>query len=227
MRLKFVLERRKAVTMKTRKKLFWMVVLAALTMLACRQSGQVLTVEEATRRAEPTPFPTIDASAVVLGDIEIGADAILVGRSFIVNLLDNPEGGIVAGEARGTTVTVLQSVAASEDVLWYQVQSTSGQIGWVAVDNLEAKAQEGADPTNTSGQGGLRVGDEFTITGTRFLVNLLDSPSAVGKIVGGVARGEGVVVVQVTQVEDKFWYLVSTSAGDGWVSEDNVLDESE
>jgi hypothetical protein len=213
--------------MKTRKMLFWMVVVVALTMLACSQSGEVLSVEEATRRAEPTPFPTIDASAVVLGDIEIGKDAILVGRSFIVNLLDNPEGGIVAGESRGTTVTVLQSVAGAEDVLWYQVESSSGQVGWVRGENLEAKAEEGADPANTSGQGGLRIGDEFTITGKLFLVNILEEPSPVGRIIGGVARGEGVTVVQVTQIDGKFWYQVDTSAGEGWVSEDNVLDESE
>lgn len=225
--MKFVLERRKAVTMKTRKMLFWLVVVVALTMLACSRSGEVLSVEEATRRAEPTPFPTIDASATVLGDIEIGKDAILVGRSFIVNLLDNPEGGIVAGESRGTTVTVLQSVAGAEELIWYQVESSSGQIGWVKAENLEAKAEEGADPANTSGQGGLRIGDEFTITGKLFLVNILEEPSPVGRIIGGVARGEGVTVVQVTQIDGKFWYQVDTSAGSGWVSEDNVLDESE
>ena len=74
-------------------------------------------------------------------------------------------------------------------------------------------------------EGALEVGDTFAISGKLLLVNILESPSPVGKIVGGVARGEIVTVVQVTRVGDKFWYQVETSGGTGWVSEDNVPTE--
>ncbi len=202
--------------MKMRKMLIGIAMMMAFTILACSRSGEVLTVEEATRRAMPTPLPTLDPAAVSEGAIEIGGEATLIGQQFLVNILDNPNGGIVAGESRGTTVVVQQSVAA-EDGIWYQVITSSGQLGWVRAENLEGKA----------GAGGLKVGDNFTITGKLFLVNILEEPSPVGKIVGGVARGEVVTIVQATQVDGKFWYQVETSAGTGWVSEENVLDEGE
>lgn len=200
--------------MKMHKMFFGIALVLAFTVLACSRSGEVLTVEEATRRAMPTPLPTLDPEAVSEGSIAIGGEATLTGRQFLVNILDNPNGGIVAGESRGTTVVVQQSVVA-EDGIWYQVVTSSGQLGWVRAENLEGKEVPG----------GLAVGDTFTITGQRFLVNILEEPSPVGKIVGGVARGEIVTVVQVTQVDGKFWYQVSASAGTGWVSEENVLDE--
>lgn len=200
--------------MKMRKMFVGIALVLAFAVLACSRSGEVLTVEEATRRAMPTPLPTLDPEAISEGAIEIGGEATLIGQQFLVNILDNPNGGIVAGESRGTTVVVQQSVAA-EDGIWYQVVTSSGQLGWVRAENLEGKEVPG----------GLAIGDTFTITGKLFLVNILEEPSPVGKIVGGVARGEIVTIVQVTQVDGTFWYQIDTSAGTGWVSEENILDE--
>lgn len=213
--MKLVSGRKKVVIMKMRKMLVGIALILAFVVLACSRSGEVLTMEEATRRAMPTPLPTLDPNQFIDGAIEVGAEATLTGRQFLVNILDNPNGAIVAGESRGTTVVVQQSVQADDGILWYQVLSSSGQIGWVKAENLEAK----------EAPGGIAVGDTFTLTGKLFLVNILEEPSPVGKIIGGVARGEVVTVVQVTSVDGKFWYQVDTSGGIGWVSEDNVQAE--
>jgi hypothetical protein len=124
--------------MKRRKLFLLLIVILLAAVLACKQSGQVFTVEEATRRAMPTPIPTVEPGELGDDTIEIGEQVILVGRSFLVNLLDGPDGRLVAGESRGTTVTVEQA-AAVEGELWYQVRSSSGQVGWVKAENLEAK----------------------------------------------------------------------------------------
>ena len=211
--------------MKTRKMLFWIAVVLAMTLLACSRSGAILTKEEATRLAEPTPFPTIDPSQQVTAEIEIGAEGLFVGRQFLVNLLDNPDGGVVGGEARGSTAVVLQSVAGADGTIWYQVDTSSGQVGWVKAENVEAKAGDEAATGGSSGQGGLRIGDEFTTTAKSFLINLLDTPGPTGKIMAQIPRDEVVTVVQVTQLEGTFWYQVDTSSGVGWVSEENVLAE--
>lgn len=211
--------------MKTRKMLFWIAVVLALTLLACKYSGEILTEKEATRRAEPTPLPTIDPSLIVETEIEIGAEVIFVGEQFLVNLLDSPEGGIVGGEARGTTAVVLQSVKGVDGIVWYQVDTSSGQVGWAQAENLEAKAGDETTTEGDSGQGGLRIGDVFTTTARAFLINLLDAPGSTGKIIAQIPRNEVVTVVQVTQLEGTFWYQIDTSSGVGWVSEENVLAE--
>ena len=95
--------------------------------------------------------------------------------------------------------------------------SSSGQNGWVPVESLEGKEVAV----------GLAIGDTFTITGKVFLVNLLEEPKTTGRVIGGVARGEVVTVVQATQVDGVFWYQVDTSSGVGWVTEENIQQEEE
>ena len=202
--------------MKKRKILLAIIVVLALAGLACSRSGRVLTVEQATQEAMPTPLPTVDPALAAQGGLEVGSEATLVGRQLLVNLFDAASGRIIAGEGRGSTVVIKQSVVA-DDGIWYQIETNSGQEGWVPAENLEG--QEVA--------GGLAVGDTFTITGRVLLVNLLEEPKTIGRIIGGVARGEVVTVVQVTQVDGVFWYQVDTSSGVGWVTEENVQQEEE
>ena len=210
-----VLGRIKVVIMKMRKMLFGIIALLALAGLACSRSGRILTVEQATEEARPTALPTIDPALVGGADsIELGTEATLIGRQLLVNLFDGPGGAIIAGEGRGSTVTIQQSVVTAEGI-WYQIESSSGQNGWVPAANLESNEVPG----------GLAVGDTFVITGRVLLVNLLEEPKTIGRIIGGVARGEVVTVVQVTQVDGVFWYQVDTTSGMGWVAEENVEKE--
>ncbi len=202
--------------MNMRKMLLGIIVVLALMGLACSRSGRVLTVEQATEEARPTAFPTIDPASAVQGGLVVGSEATLVGRQMLVNLYDGPGGRIIAGEGRGSTVVIEQSVVA-EDGVWYQIMSSSGQNGWVPVENLEGKEVAV----------GLAIGDTFTITGKVFLVNLLEEPKTTGRVIGGVARGEVVTVVQATQVDGVFWYQVDTSSGVGWVTEENIQQEEE
>jgi hypothetical protein len=62
----------------------------------------------------------------------------LTGVGFLINLLDQPGGRIVAGQERGATVTVLDS-AQQDGVVWYRVRAAGGE-GWVSEENVTAEA---------------------------------------------------------------------------------------
>jgi hypothetical protein len=63
-----------------------------------------------------------------------GDGVYLQGRSFLVNLLDEPGGKIVAGQERGMAVTILQ-VAEVDGTVWYKIDAPTGQ-GWVPAENI-------------------------------------------------------------------------------------------
>lgn len=64
--------------------------------------------------------------------------AYLTGVGFLINILDQPGGRIVAGQERGAAVTILDS-AAQDGVVWYLISAPGGQ-GWVSEENLTAEA---------------------------------------------------------------------------------------
>lgn len=72
------------------------------------------------------------------GAIPAGETVTLSGRSFLVNLYDEPGGRISAGQERGATVTVLGSTTY-EGVVWYQIDAPTGQ-GWVPEENISTEA---------------------------------------------------------------------------------------
>jgi len=67
-----------------------------------------------------------------------GDDAFLAGKAFLVNLLDQPNGKIIAGQERGTVITILQVVPYEGDI-WYQIEAPTGQ-GWVPSENITTEA---------------------------------------------------------------------------------------
>lgn len=72
--------------------------------------------------------------------ISAGDTVYLTGRSFLVNLYDQPAANarIIAGQERGAAVTVLQT-ATDNGTTWYEVDAPTGQ-GWVPEDNLTIEA---------------------------------------------------------------------------------------
>lgn len=80
-----------------------------------------------------------DEGEEAAGGIAAGETVYLTGRSFLVNLLDQPGGRIVAGQERGAAVTVLGSTTDDSGALWYQIDAPTGQ-GWVPEENIATEA---------------------------------------------------------------------------------------
>jgi hypothetical protein len=204
--------------MRERTALWAMIGLLILTSLACNQAGEILTPAEATARAEEAAQPVFTSDEVIAGsNYQVGDEATLIGRSFLVNLIDAPGGKISAGQERGTAVMVLE-VAMVGEVTWYKIEAPTGE-GWVSEEALEPV--EGSEEATIEGP---QPGDEVYLAGRSFLVNLLDAPG--GKIAAGQERGVAVTIVEVVQIDGEVWYQIDAPTGLGWVPAENITTEA-
>jgi hypothetical protein len=187
-----------------------------LAALACAKAGEIVTSEEATRRAEEAniyvPVESVDTEGPQIGD-----RVLLAGRSFLVNLLDAPGGRIQGGQERGAEV-VIEDIAAREGELWYRVRASTG-TGWVPETNIEAiESEEEAVPE------GPQVGDTVYLTGRLFLVNLYSRPG--GLIAAGQERGVTVTILQIANHEGNTWYQIKAPTGEFWAPAENITVEA-
>ena len=107
-------------------------VVLFLTMIACKQSGDIVTVAEATQRSLPTATATAFVSE---NSLEIGTTVYLTGQGYLINLLDAPGSfRMVGGQERGTEVTIVQSTTI-EGEIWYLVSAPTGE-GWLPEENV-------------------------------------------------------------------------------------------
>jgi hypothetical protein len=74
------------------------------------------------------------------GAISTGETVYLTGRSFLVNLYEEPSATalIRANQERGAAVTVLQATTEN-GTIWYEIDAPTGQ-GWVSEDNVTTEA---------------------------------------------------------------------------------------
>lgn len=216
---------------KRQQALLWLIIVLVAAGLACAQAGEVLTPAEATERAvEGASGPDREGSTA--GEFQVGDEAALTGRSFLVNIMDAPAGRISAGQERGAIVTVRQ-VTEVEEVLWYQIEAPGG-TGWVRWDNLvpvegddEAAEEETGVEEEAAGEdegSGLAPGDTVYLVGRGFLVNLYNEPD--GRIIATQERGAPVIILDSTTVDGTAWYQIEAATGEGWVAEENVSAEA-
>ena len=119
-------------------KLSLMLAFLALfvSILACQQSGDIISDAEMTARAMPSVTPP---SIVAEGSIPTGSTVYLTGRSYLINIVDAPGSlKMIAGQERGVEVEILDSTL-HEDEIWYLIDAPTGQ-GWVREENLTAEA---------------------------------------------------------------------------------------
>lgn len=91
-----------------------------------------------------------------------------------------------------------------------------------------ARALESSTPAADSGRSselmhttGPQIGQEATLTGQNFLVNLQAEPD--GPVVGGLERGAEVTILDLASYEGQLWYQIRGSTGEGWVRAENLL----
>jgi hypothetical protein len=153
------------------------------------------------------------------GGPAVGDTVLLKGVGFLVNLLSEPGGRIIAGQERGTEVDILE-ITTYEGQTWYRIDAPTGE-GWVSEENIELpepEAGEGAENTE------LGPGSSAYLTGIGFLVNFLSEPG--GRIIAGQERGTEITIVEVTTHEGETWYLIDAPTGQGWVPAENVSTEA-
>lgn len=213
--------------MRMRKSLLLFIGLLVIVSLACEQSGEILSPEEATARAQEGVFQRSDDRETTAGaQFEPGDSANVIGSGFLINLLDVPGGRIAGSQSRGSTVEILES-AEFEGEIWYHVDSETGQ-GWLRGESLEAVESEGGEEGESdsgSTVSGPSQGDTVYLVSNGFLVNLLREPN--GLIQAVQERGVAVTIEDVFETDDgELWYLINAPTGEGWVSAANISEEA-
>ncbi len=195
--------------------------LLVLVSLACEQSGQILSIEDATRAAEEAssrPRPISEGNIVTEGP-QIGQDVNLIGSRIVVNLYNEPNGRISAGAGKGSTVTILD-ITDEEGELWFLIHSSGGD-GWVREENIEAIASEESSEVVFEGP---QPGDTVYIGGVGYLINLYSEPG--GLIIAGQEKGTEIVILSVERYKDVLWYYVDAPTGEGWIPAENISTEA-
>jgi hypothetical protein len=64
-----------------------------------------------------------------------GDTVYLVSNGFLVNLLREPNGQILAVQERGVSVTIVDVFEAEDGALWYLINAPTGE-GWVPAENI-------------------------------------------------------------------------------------------
>jgi hypothetical protein len=68
-----------------------------------------------------------------------GDTVYLVSTGFLVNLLVEPNGRLIANQERGVAVTILEVFETDTGELWYLIDAPTGE-GWVAAENISTEA---------------------------------------------------------------------------------------
>lgn len=126
---------------RTSVVLLWVIGILVLVSLACQQSGDILTPEEATQRVQAAEDAIPTVVAIEEDELEgpqPGEEIYLTAQAYLVNIVEEPGSlKIIANQQRGVKATILQ-VTLHEEELWYYVDSPTGK-GWVKEENISVE----------------------------------------------------------------------------------------
>lgn len=108
-----------------------------LAVLACKQSGQIITSAEATQRAIPSVTPTQEVLQVAGAEFLPGDAIVFAGKGYLVPVHANPGEKLALSHAARGDAGVVISSTLYEGEIWYQIQSVAGD-GWVSADSVQA-----------------------------------------------------------------------------------------
>lgn len=185
-----------------------------LISLACTQSGEILTPEEATQRVQATEdakIVQIDEQAES-AELSNGDTFEFVGTGFLVSLYAEPGARTAYSHASRGDEGVVISSEVLDGIVWYQVDSGAGE-GWVPEESV--KALEGSGTTDEF------LGQTAYLTGKGYLINIVEEPGSL-TIIANQERGVEVEVLKKVEEGGKSWYLIDAPTGQGWVVEDNL-----
>lgn len=164
--------------------------------------------------APPAAQDDSDVIPADTGDTFVAGDEVVVSEGP-VNLRANPGtgGAVTTALAQGTTLTVVSGPVAANGFDWYQVETTSQQSGWVAVNFIRLQAGPEAD---------FAVGEQLVVFDGP--VNLRSAAGIGASIVTSLPQDTLLTVLGgPTAADSRAWYQVRTAAGaSGWVAADFV-----
>lgn len=112
-------------------------VIALSPILACAQSGEILSDAEATVRAIPTPTEVVDLSSTALFQIDTTAEVVGGSTGFLVPLYGSPGARFFSSQITAGETVVIQEHGLDEDgVIWYEVEGLAGS-GWLTEEHLK------------------------------------------------------------------------------------------
>jgi hypothetical protein len=201
--------------MKTRTTtlaLILMVAILVLASLACQQAGEVLMPAEATERAENIASgPVAELVTAENAEFFTGDKVELISEGTTIPIYSEPAGRAPYVHAsHGSTGFVRESVDV-EGEIWYRVESTAGN-GWIHSEYITGSAEE---------EIAFEVGDEATLTGVGFMVNLYDEAGS-QRVIAQQPKGDNVEVVEVAEIGAETWYYIDAPTGEGWVPSFNL-----
>lgn len=109
------------------------------TVLASREvDGEIWYLVDVPAGQGWTPAKFLKAVAGgTAGGPQVGDTVYLAGKGFLINLVDQPGGRIIAGQERGAAVTI-KEIAQHEGETWYRVDAPTG-VGWVKAENISTE----------------------------------------------------------------------------------------
>ncbi len=220
-------------------KVLGFIGLFLLASLACSQSGEILTPEEATARAQAPitgsdSSPSNGGSELDLSEAKFKIDEpiILVSNGSVVPLRSTAGAATAIYFAPVNQPGTVAAVTAVRDVIWYQIDSTSG-LGWVTDQYLKSPVGEGEESVTEeepssgeeSASEGPQPGDTVYLTAVGFLINLMENPGDT-RFFAVQERGVAVQVLDVAEVDGQTWYFIDAPTGKGWVKAENITTEA-
>ena len=121
--------------MVLRKRLAKFTLLLVFISLACDQAGDILTIEEATERARPSP--TVVILELDVAEFDVGDEVIIVGGSSgaLVPLFGNAGDRFFSSQVMAGEDAVVLGLQDIDGVVWYQVEGLMG-AGWLEEEHL-------------------------------------------------------------------------------------------
>ncbi|MCF6277230.1 MAG: hypothetical protein L3J16_00555 [Anaerolineales bacterium] len=120
-----------------RTSLFVVLGVLFITILACKQAGEIVPDAEATQRAIPTTTPTLTIQEAVDAEFSDGDEIVFTGRGYLIPIFQNPgDQSVLSHVARGDSGTIVSSILFEGEV-WYEVKSVAGD-GWAPAESIQA-----------------------------------------------------------------------------------------
>jgi hypothetical protein len=186
---------------------------------------QTLVGDELSRTALATATPTAvtsgNTSAPPSSELSVGDTVVIGGQGRVVTIHAEPDddADIVEAVVSGFSLDIVGEAEEVEGVIWWEVESVSGNRGWVP--SMVDGAPTFTGPSRMTGSGNvIAIGADVTVIVEGFLL-VYAEPSLASEVIEAKTSGLTVTVLDGPQMSDEgTWWQVQTLGGvDGWVLE--------
>jgi hypothetical protein len=177
-----------------------------------------------------TPIPTKPFGPTDGFSIGDQATVHIEGNVLLLYAEANIDAAVLEALINGVVVTIIGGPQKSDDIVWWEVQSPSGNEGWVqesingqpVLVSPTTLVEEEKDIPQTSVPGEdneLKVGDKVTVFIEDNMLLLYSEPSEESDILEALMNGVDVTILDgpVTVDNVVWWQILSPSRSEGWI----------